>query len=71
MHGSIAHNLSAAIESVRRLRGHPVYPDTLRFWERLLNHARQSSAEAQPEIGQLVRKLEMQLADRRRHAQPS
>lgn len=38
--GSIVDNLKAAVASARRLRGHPVHPDTLDFWTGLLGHAR-------------------------------
>ena len=40
LHGSIAHNLKAAVESSRRLRGHPVHKDTLQFWSDLIREAR-------------------------------
>ncbi len=40
LHGSIAQNLQAAVESSRRLKGHPVHRDTLAFWSDLIREAR-------------------------------
>jgi hypothetical protein len=40
LHGSMPENLHAAINSVIRLRGHSIYPETLEYWQRLLSFAR-------------------------------
>jgi hypothetical protein len=40
MHGSIAFNLRLAVESSRRLQGHPIHADTLQFWSDLIKEAR-------------------------------
>ena len=40
LHGSLAHNLEAALKSARRLRGHPVHKDTEAYWVELLAHCR-------------------------------
>jgi hypothetical protein len=65
IHGSIANNLTSAVQSARRLRGHPVHADTLDHWRDLLNHARQELANGSTEpIQALVVELETELADR-------
>lgn len=67
LHGSVQGNLTAAIRSARRLRGHPVHPDTLSHWTDLLHEARRelgagsASADA---ISQLIADLESELAER-------
>lgn len=38
--GSIVTNLRAAVRSSERLKGSPVYPETLQFWQDLLAFAR-------------------------------
>lgn len=68
LHGTLEANLVAAIRSARRLRGHPVHPDTLSHWTDLLRQARRElSAEtclhAEP-VQQLVVELETELAER-------
>jgi hypothetical protein len=40
LHGSITQNLKAAVESSRRLKGHPIHRDTLAFWSDLIREAR-------------------------------
>ena len=40
LHGSIAQNLQLAVDSSRRLRGHPIHKDTLVFWTDLIKEAR-------------------------------
>lgn len=66
--GTITDNLQAAIFSARRLRGHKVHPDTLRFWRELLECARgiaRRSALAQPdEVDGLIADLHSELAAR-------
>ena len=65
IHGSITNNLTSAVQSARRLRGHPVHVDTLDHWKDLLNHARQELANGSTEpIHDLIVELENQLADR-------
>ncbi|HEV2122902.1 MAG TPA: hypothetical protein VGW38_09020 [Chloroflexota bacterium] len=68
LHGSTEANLIAAVRSARRLRGHPVHPDTLEHWRDLLHHARRAlSAEPFPgtdSMKQLVVDLESELAER-------
>jgi len=44
LHGTLQSNLHDAIASARRLRGHPVYPDTLAYWTNLLHEARRLRA---------------------------
>jgi hypothetical protein len=65
IHGSIANNLTSAVQSARRLRGHPVHSDTLDHWRDLLHHARQEivNGSAEP-IQALIAELENELADR-------
>jgi hypothetical protein len=65
LHGSISNNLVSAVQSVRRLRGHPVHDDTLRHWTDLLHHARRElSAGSSEPIQALIIELEKALADR-------
>jgi hypothetical protein len=40
LHGTFATNLKDAITSAERLRGRPVYPDTVTHWTELLREAR-------------------------------
>jgi hypothetical protein len=69
LHGTILENLQNALASARRLRGHPVYKDTLLFWAELLTAARQERARATPaeavRIEALVAHLESELAERK------
>ena len=63
--GSISNNLSSAVHSARRLRGHPVYDDTISHWTDLLGHARRELAEGSAEpIEALIIDLESELAGR-------
>jgi len=65
LHGSIVNNLTSAIQSARRLRGHPVHSDTLDHWSDLLAHARQALADGSTEPTQaLIADLENQLVER-------
>ena len=65
IHGSIANNLTSAVQSARRLRGHPIHGDTLGHWKDLLNHARQELANGSTEpLQTLIAELENELADR-------
>ena len=65
LHGSIVNNLTSAIQSARRLRGHPVHADTVDHWSELLAHSRQALANDSTEpIQALMVDLENELADR-------
>ena len=66
--GSIIKNLSAAITSAERLRGHKVHPDTLAFWNELLAHARarkrSEPVEDPATVEHLLAALQLELAQR-------
>ena len=65
LHGSIVNNLASAVQSARRLSGHPVHADTLGHWTELLDHARRELADGSTEpIQSLILELEKELADR-------
>jgi len=65
LHGSIVNNLTSALQSARRLRGHPVHADTLGYWADLLHHARREMADSSTApIQSLILELEKELADR-------
>jgi hypothetical protein len=65
LHGSIENNLTSAVQSARRLSGHPVHADTLGHWAELLRHARRELANSSNEAAQsLIMDLEKELADR-------
>ena len=65
LHGSIATNLSSAVQSARRLSGHPVHADTLSHWTDLLHHARRELAAGSSEVLQsLILELETEHAER-------
>src|SRR3982751_4259480 len=60
--GSIRANLIAAIASAKRLRGHPVHSDTIKYWRQLLDYARRVSTQPQAEVfGDLMVELETEL----------
>jgi hypothetical protein len=67
-HGPILENLNNAIASARRLRGHPVYKDTLTYWNELIQEARRIQREPAYEQADLLEvaivSLEMELAER-------
>ena len=69
IHGTIRANLEGAISSAKRLRCHPVYPDTLLYWQQLVSEARRTGLSkngSHPgEFETLIIKLENELADRR------
>jgi hypothetical protein len=66
LHGTIASNLTSAVQSARRFRGHPVHSDTLDHWSELLVHARQALAQGSTEpIQILIVDLESELAGRK------
>ena len=66
--GSMLDNLANAIASARRLRGHPVYQDTLIYWGNLVQEARRLRLDARCEqtdvLGAAIAKLETELAER-------
>lgn len=68
LHGSILENLENAIASARRLRGHPVYKDTLTYWANLVQEARRARQEPScvqsDALGDAVVRLENELAER-------
>jgi hypothetical protein len=68
LHGSIIENLENAVASARRLRGHPVYKDTLIYWSGLVQEARrvrQRSSNIQPEaLEAAIVTLEVELTER-------
>jgi hypothetical protein len=65
LHGTLANNLTSAVQSARRLRGHPVHGDTIRHWTDLLHHARRElSAGSGEPVHALIIELEKELADR-------
>ncbi len=69
VHGSIAQNLRAAVQSSRRLKGHPIHKNTLRFWLSLVREARLRRAAGDihgddlSEVDEAVAELEIVLAD--------
>jgi hypothetical protein len=65
LHGSVANNLTSAVRSARRLRGHPIHQDTIDHWKSLLDHARRELAKGSAEPTRLlIVELENELADR-------
>jgi hypothetical protein len=65
IHGSLASNLASAVQSARRLRDHPVHPDTIAHWTKLLYYARREIAAGSSEpILPLLLDLEQELAER-------
>jgi hypothetical protein len=65
LHGKLSTNLINAVQSARRLRGHPVHGDTLAYWKELLDRARHDLAKGSTEpIQELIVELESELTDR-------
>jgi hypothetical protein len=65
LHGTLAKNLSSAVQSARRLKGHPVHTDTLAYWADLLHHARRElTDDASVDLRALIAELETELAGR-------
>lgn len=66
--GSILENVENAVVSARRLRGHPVYKDTLSYWTELLQEARRARKDLEGFQSQTLEaailNLEGELADR-------
>lgn len=67
LHGTLAYNLRLALDSSRRLRGHPVHRDTLAFWSDLIGEARASRAAGDAGhdtgIDRLIAELETAIAE--------
>ena len=67
LHGTLINDLKAAVESARRLKGHPIHRDTLKFWSDLISEvrARRAAGEGadEPEVDQALAELEMVLTD--------
>ncbi len=61
-------NLRLAVQSARRLKGHPISRDTVRLWSDLVREARSRRSmeerSDQIELDQLVAELEIVLADK-------
>lgn len=74
LHGALSSNLQDAIASAKRLRGHPVYPDTISYWTELLHEARRFRAdlddEKRPALDVLVAQLEAAVAEHKHMAKP-
>ena len=66
LHGTLAHNLQMALDSAKRLQGHPVHRDTLAFWSDLIGEARARRAAGEvrdvPEVERLIAELEAAIA---------
>lgn len=66
--GSILENVENAVTSARRLRGHPVYKDTLAYWADLLREARRARQDLEGlqsrALEAAILNLEGELADR-------
>jgi hypothetical protein len=67
LYGSIADNLKAAVESSRRLKGHPIHKDTLQFWSDLIREARARKAAGgaldRSEVDEAISELEVVLVE--------
>ena len=65
LHGPIETNVTAAIDSSRRLKGHPVHADTVSYWAAVLRQARRevASNKSNNRLQELVLVLEQELAD--------
>jgi hypothetical protein len=70
LHGTISDNLKMAVESSRRLKGHPVYRDTLQFWSDLIKEARAKRGTKQigdsGRVDELIAELESALSENAR-----
>jgi len=67
LHGTLASNLQMALDSSKRLRGHPVHRDTLAFWSDLIGEARARRAAGEdpddPDVERLIAELETAIAE--------
>jgi hypothetical protein len=67
LHGNLAENLQAAVNSAKRHKDHPVHPETVRFWADLLQHARSLRAAGHEEalaVDPLLAELDLAVAQR-------
>lgn len=67
IHGIIALNLRLAVESSRRLAGHPIHADTLQFWADLIKEARATRVAGElddTEVASNIAELESVFAER-------
>jgi hypothetical protein len=66
LHGSLSENLSAALKSMRRLKGHPVHADTIDYWYSLVTHVRGMvrKGHSSPEVKNLLAAVSLELAGR-------
>ena len=68
LEGGLARNLQGALASAQRLRGRPVYPETLEFWRGVLAQARfeleGSWQRGDAALERLADALEAELAER-------
>jgi hypothetical protein len=67
LHGSLAENLQAAVNSAKRHRDHPVHTDTVKFWADLLHYARSLRAAGHDEasaVDPLLAELDLAVAKR-------
>jgi hypothetical protein len=68
LHGTIIENLRSAVASAERLRGRPVYSDTIQFWRCLLDEAGRTdetvSAGDAPAREALMARLAQEIAAR-------
>jgi hypothetical protein len=64
VHSSLVTRLQAAAGSARRLRGHPVHPETFKEWRRMLHEARNElHASRNEEVGTLISTLECEMSE--------
>jgi truncated hemoglobin YjbI len=55
--------LEAAVASARRLRGHPVHPETFKEWRRMLHEARDElHTSPNEQVGILISTLECEMS---------
>jgi hypothetical protein len=70
LHGTITANLEDAIASAQRLRGHPVYTDTIGYWQELVRETRRirmDRAESErAQLDALIVRLETEILARDR-----
>ena len=68
LHGPIVENLDHAFASARRLRNHPVYKETLTYWDELLQEARRARQDPgcrdTAMLDAAILRLELELAER-------
>ncbi|WP_404711825.1 hypothetical protein [Sphingomonas sp. MMS24-J13] len=68
LHGTMIENLRSAVASAERLRGRPVYSDTVRFWQALLDEAGRTDEAASgndaPALAALMARLAQEIAAR-------